>query len=204
MITPSSGASSVCEYTVVEHRHRFAMWAAARAASRGLGGATTRTLSKAITLCGVAAVASGPLVQWPSSAGEFDVAHDTWCRAALAALGADGVTDATYGRVAKLVAIYLKTMVVVAGAHDTPFGRVIHPPIDELLLRALARTTRFSKTSRRLWGTTTWTKLDAAGYARLIRSLRDEGLDSPAFWKVEEYWRPTQADVGLPPRGPAV
>lgn len=191
--TPPTAVTARADYTVVEHRHRFATWAAARAAARGLDGATTSVLSNAISLCGVAAVARGAPEVWPSSAPDFDDAHARWSNAALAVLAAEGVSSATYGRVAKLIAIYLKSMVIVAGAHETAFGRVLHPPIDEILLRALARTTTFGKASRRLWRRTTWTKLDAAGYAQLIRSLRDEGLDSPAFWTIEEYWRPTKS-----------
>ena len=196
MSAPPAVAAAPSDYTVDKHRHRFATWAAARAAHRGLDGGTTVVLSTALARCGVADLARGAHEGWPSTPHDFDDAHNGWSAVALAVLRAAGVTEATHGRVAKLIAVYLKSMIVVAGAHDTPFGRVLHPPIDEILLRSLARSTRFSKPSRQLWRRTTWTKLDGPGYAVVIQSLRDEGLDRPAFWKVEEYWRPTNAEAG--------
>lgn len=47
------------------------------------------------------------------------------------------VEEASFGRAAKLIAIYLKTTIVLSGAENTTLGRVIHPPIDSILLKAM-------------------------------------------------------------------
>lgn len=103
-------------------------------------------------------------------------------------LHSGGAVDATYGHAAKAVAIYLKSMVVNAGFEDTDFAGNLHPPVDSILLKTLAGASKFSRESRQLWGSTTWTDLDEPAYFRLIESFRREDLDSPAFWFVERYW----------------
>ena len=97
---------------------------------------------------------------------------------------------ATFGRAAKLIAIYLKSMVVLAGRHETPLGRTLHPPIDSILLTALAddEDAGFRDASRQLWRRTRWTKLDETDYAEIIQSMRTERLDDP-FWGIERYWK---------------
>jgi hypothetical protein len=48
------------------------------------------------------------------------------------ALGTRHINRVTYGRAAKLVAVYLKATVIIGGNWDTPFGRTMHPPIDRV------------------------------------------------------------------------
>ena len=103
-------------------------------------------------------------------------------------LKSSGVQEATYGRAAKMVAIYLKTRVVCSLDHESPLRELAHPPIDWVLLKALAADDSFSKAHRALWRQTKWTRLDAPAYARVIESLRVEGLDSGGFWRVEKWW----------------
>src|SRR5450755_4604971 len=114
-------------YTIAMHQHRFAAWAAARAAQRGLTG--TYTVINALEGCGVVTVAD-IANNWPATAAAFDNAHRDWCRALLKRLLSAGIAKATYGRAVKIIAIYLKSRIVLGGHHDTAFARVIHPPID--------------------------------------------------------------------------
>lgn len=177
-------------YGIDEHRHRFALWAAARAAQRGLRGGSNAALANAIETCGIVEVVRAPATTWPGTASTFDDVHVRWCENAIAKLGARGVAT-TFGRAAKLIAIYLKTAVVSAGFQDSPFAQILHPPIDDILLRALAKDSTFTNTSRQLWRQIRWTQLDRDSYVDLIRSLRAERLDTPAFWMIERFWRVT-------------
>jgi len=175
-------------YTMQAHSHRYASWCAARASGRGLVGATNLVVRQALEASELPATLSNAVSHWPSTPSELDAAHTQWCSQILDALHGAGVTSASFGRAAKIVAIYLKTRVVCGGHAERPLGRLAHPPIDRVLLKALAREPGFSKTSRALWRRTRWTELDAAGYAEVIQSLRDEGLDEDGFWRVERWW----------------
>lgn len=94
----------------------------------------------------------------------------------------------TYGRAAKCLAVYLKVTVILAGHHDSPFGKHLHPPVDRMLLKALAEAQCFPADRRKLWGGTNWTQLTEDSYFELINSFRDAGLADPAFWMIERYW----------------
>ena len=67
----------------------------------------------------------------------------------MATLDERGVEDVTFGKAAKLLAIYLKSMIIVGGHHESPFARVAAPPIDEILLRRLAADHSFDRKHRR-------------------------------------------------------
>lgn len=173
-------------YTVEKHRHRFAAWAAARAAQRGW--LPSDRLIAALEVSGAPNAVRQEPSQWPATPVEVDAAHRRWAAALLDQLG--GSSDAnTYGRAAKLLAIYLKITVVLAGHEQTAFGRALHPPIDALLLRSLAGDDRFAPKVRALWRGTRWTQLDESRYFQLIESLRAAGLAQPAFWAIESYWQ---------------
>lgn len=175
-------------YTLAIHQHRFAAWAAARAAQRGL--ASSRIMIDALEGCGVVAVVD-TCDDWPLTAVAFDALHRIWCRALLGRLVSAGISKATYGRAVKVIAIYLKSRIVLGGHQDTSFARVIHPPIDHILLQGLAGHVRARDRplANRL-RTTTWTSLDEASYDDLIARLRGAGFDEPAFWCIESFWDP--------------
>lgn len=124
----------------------------------------------------------------PDTAAEVDARHRQWCGRILETLAARGIANSTYGRAAKLLAVYLKASVVLAGAHETPFGRLLHPPIDAILLRRLSSDSAHRSALRAPWRKTRWTKLDEDGYFQLVEEFRQVGLDQPAFWAIERYW----------------
>jgi hypothetical protein len=180
-------------YTLALHAHRYAAWCAARASGRGLTGSTNATIREALEASALPAVIDSPSSSWPTTSHALDAAHRKWCEQVLASLHQAGVSKATFGRAAKIVAIYLKTRVVCGGHLESPLGRLAHPPIDRVLLQALAKEPSFSKENRSLWRRTSWTELDRAGYAEVIRSLQAENLDQDGFWRVEKWW---VGDVG--------
>ena len=66
-------------YSLDEHHHRFAVWAAARAAQRGLSGGSLALLQAAIEECGVVDALGTDPKDW--TAIRYDEAHAEWCRA---------------------------------------------------------------------------------------------------------------------------
>ena len=175
-------------YSLTEHRHRYACWCSARAATRGLGGATNKTVRLALESSSLPDLIAGPPEAWPRTADDFDEAHLTWCAAVLDSLHAQGVHEATFGRAAKIVAIYLKTLVVCGGQSTSALAQVAHPPVDRVLLQALARDPQFPSAVRSEWRRTSWTALGEAEYSALVAQLRAVGLDSGGFWRAERWW----------------
>lgn len=182
------GEVRVAAYTLFTHRHRFAAWAAARAAQRGF--TSVGKLVEALEGCGVVDFASRVGKRRVSEA-EYDAEHAKWCGRIMGRLRRRGVKNVTFGRAAKLVAVYLKVMIVIGPYARAPIARVVHPPIDRILLRGLARAPGIPEPITREWARLNWTTLDKRGYTRLIRQLRDYLGKGEAIWRLEKHWTPT-------------
>jgi hypothetical protein len=125
-------------------------------------------------------------IETPSGEGSFDGRHRTWCNSICDYLASIGVEGATYGRAAKLVAVYLKSMVVLPDLESKVAGYV-HPPVDRILLQNIARDSGVSRETSRILRNTSWTQLGEEEYFDIISILREVNGNRP-FWKVEEYW----------------
>lgn len=174
------------DYSLIVHRHRFAAWAAARAAQRKLTGASVGVLVRALECAGFPQ-AVVKTVCGMSSAQEYDDFHRAASRKIVEFLTRLGV-EATYGRAAKLVAVYLKSMVICGPFAGLAVSALIHPPLDRVLLTTIARNQDAPPSLRRLCGATAWTHLTEAEYFGLIAAIRECGYDRPAFWMLERYW----------------
>jgi hypothetical protein len=172
-------------YDLDQHRHRFALWAAARATQRGL--CNVSTLCQALEHCGVV-VFLRSVDPEAVTASEFDKRHREWCRSVVRFLRRRGVTAATFGRAAKLTAMYLKTMVVLDPTSKTTLARVVHPPIDSILLSAISSSAEITCGHAHTWGTTKWTQLNEASYYKLINELRCCVTANDPFWTLERFW----------------
>ena len=178
-------------YSLPEHRHRFAVWAAARAAQRGF--TTVDELRGALEAADIRRAASSPEVLELCSA-DFETLHRRWCAAVCATLAGRGIPGATYGRAAKLVAVYLKATVLMGEAAASPLGRHMHPPIDRTLLQNLASAPRIASPHKAAWRTTSWTRLTEPSYYELIEQLRAILPAAAPFWMLEELWSPTEEE----------
>jgi hypothetical protein len=175
-------------YDLVEHRHRFSVWAAARAAQRGLKAGRVDVLRDALEQSGVVEFAKanyGPIDQ-----GAFDEVHRAWCQSIVAYLANRGV-PATFGRAAKLIAIYLKGMVILNGDAEPSRARVVHPPIDGILLHNMCNATDVQSTHKTTLRKVKWTKLDEDEYYRIIDQLRTCIANGEPFWTLERFWTVT-------------
>ena len=175
-------------YGLPEHRHRFAVWAAARASQRGF--TTVRNLREALEATNIREVVASPRTL-RLSASQFDALHRGWCSSICSSLRQRSIARVTYGRAAKLVGVYLKATVIMGEGCDTPFGCNLHPPIDRILLRGLASSKRIVSPHKFAWRTLNWTQLDEPSYVELIRQLRSAIPNGAPFWTIEEYWEPS-------------
>ena len=97
----------------------------------------------------------------------------------------------TYGRAAKLVAVYLKATVIMGDGANSSLGHHVHPPIDRILLQRMASSDKISSRHQRAWSAINWTQLDECAYDELIHQLRGVIPDGAPFWTIEEYWEPS-------------
>jgi hypothetical protein len=176
-------------YDLAEHRHRFAVWAAARAAQRGF--TSVERLRGALEGSSIQADLRVPATLALEAAG-FDKLHRGWCRSICATLNGCDVRNVAFGRAAKLVAVYLKATVLMGENWDTPFARCMHPPVDRILLQTLASSVEISSPHKGSWRRINWTRLDEGAYYQLIDQLRAVPSSVP-FWRIEKYWQPSDA-----------
>jgi hypothetical protein len=183
-------------YKIDEHRHRFSVWAAARATQRGFS--DVDTLRKALEACGVREFLATPNFG-DIDATRFDAIHRQWCTSVMHFLKEVRIPNVTFGRAAKLIAMYLKSEVVLGPGSRTALARIAHPPIDGILLSNLAASSDVNSEHKRKWAKTKWTKLNEQQYYELMEQLRgvlghEHGHEEP-FWKLERFWTVTD-DAG--------
>mgnify|MGYP006135113607 FL=1 len=181
----------VKNYDHTEHTHRFAIWTAARAAQRGF--TTTKNIGQAIELTDLRRFSQS---EKDMSAEEFDEWHKKQCHALMTYLNNQdkintqgnvvGNLQCSYGRAAKIIAIYLKTRVVIPKPNDK-LSSIIHPPIDAILIKNLYQNRKELKFNS-VFKSLKWTQTDETEYFELIYHLRQIVKDAP-FWKLEYYWR---------------
>lgn len=176
-------------YDLSEHGHRFAVWAAARAAQRGF--TTVENLRDALQSTGIRNAVANPESLELRLSG-FEALHRQWCSSICSALRHRRIPSGTYGRAAKLVAVYLKATVIMGDGANSPLGLSMHPPIDRTLLHTLAACARIESPHKSEWRNTNWTRLNEQGYYRLIAQLREVVPDSQPFWMLEQYWNMTE------------
>lgn len=169
-------------YSENKHRHNFAVWAAARAAQRGF--TNVEMLKEALEQCGIENFVSSP-----SEVTDFDNKHKAWCKSICDYLEEKGVQNVTYGRAAKLVNVYLKSMVVLQNLAGEA-AKIIHPPIDRILLQNIAKSLDISKENKKILKSANWTQVSEEEYFNIIQILKTTNKDRP-FWMIEEYWTVT-------------
>jgi hypothetical protein len=164
-------------YTFEKHLHNYACWTAARAVQRNF--TNTPNIIRAIETSALMQLDSHKV----NSSEEYDVFHRKCCNQLIDYLKTECNIEATYGRAAKIVAIYLKTSVIVRYSGEGELSEVAHPPIDRILLTNLHRVNKELNFLKR-----PWTQLNEMEYFELINKLRTFNLNK--FWMLEEYWNP--------------
>lgn len=194
-------------YSMLEHRHRLAVWAAGRAYSRKGSGHTMEVAQALIENSGLGAISSPEDLPEPSGMDAFthqrieavrrasaDIPqHNHWKSDELLSL------ECTYGRAQKLVNMYLKCKIVCAGFDDSDRVLALHPPIDDQLIKAIHRSRARcpAETSARFnkeWAAaqalgTAWTQFNQQTYDAYITAIRSFLAGRP-MWQIEQFWNP--------------
>lgn len=182
-----SAITSIANYDITEHKHRYAAWAGSRAASTKncrFDVVTGRAIIEAVGL--------HKLLVDPSllpSPEEVDETHAIWRQKAIRVADAKGLCGFGHGVAAKLINVYLKGAFVCGGQEHHPHVQALHPPIDSLLLDelydsnigGLQATWARARKQR-------WSNFDAEQYQTVIDAIR-EALAGQPMWMVEAYWR---------------
>jgi hypothetical protein len=178
-------------YNIEIHQHRFAAWAASRAASvKGCRFSVERG-RKILEACGFDENFSTP-EQLPASKDGMNKEHRQWREKAIQASKEYEPMGFRHGVAAKLINVYLKCRFVCGGHHAHESVRNLHPPIDDVLLKTLAeRDCGKLKKEWRKARMKRWSKFTSDDYEDLIEKIRQALHDQP-LWKIEEYWKGNQ------------
>lgn len=173
-------------YSHFQHRHNFAVWCAARAVQRKF--TKTPVLKEALEKSGVVEFIRQNEDRLMSQE-DFDQLHGVWCDSIIQTWENRDVIGRSYGRAAKLIAVYIKAMAVVNDG-DSRLSQVAHPPIDRMILQNISKDKTVEHPNRPYWKAVNWTELDKTQYLNLIRDFRVVFKDEP-FWHLEKYWTVT-------------
>ena len=174
-------------YTIDDHKHRFAAWAASRAAS--VNGCRFK-VEQGKTILETVGIQN--LIPNPDNLPlpqDFDDTHRKWRENVILA-AKDENLNFTHGVAAKLINIYLKSIFVCAGKHAHVRVKAIHPPIDSLLLDRLSEENvggfkKFWNESRHI----RWSKFNSEQYETVIRNIKASVGDEASLWEIEKYWK---------------
>lgn len=175
-------------YSIEDHKHRLAAWDAA-------------TSARASPLCRfkvelgmriLEAAGFGPdfsCVEQLPQLTKTDAAHEEWRINVIKKAKVHGL-EFTHGVAAKLINCYLKARFVCGGHHGDPRVAGLHPPIDAVLLDALAKQNVGGQ--GRVWKgfhKACWSKFDSDTYQAVIECIRDSLDEGEPLWMIEQYWK---------------
>jgi hypothetical protein len=173
-------------YTIEKHKHISAAWGAATAA-------------RASNLCRFPVYIGRQILEESGFTAQFKVSdlplpeeldeqHAKW-RCTVIERAAKQALTFTHGIAAKLINCYLKDRFVCGGDHDHDRVRCLHPPIDALLLLALAKKNfGLQAQAWRKFHEKRWSKFDSGTYQDVIDLIRATLPAGEPMWKIEEYW----------------
>lgn len=178
-------------YDIKEHTHRYAAWAASRAASVTGCRFSVEIGRTILETSGMKEV--GRSLQGLPAARNFDETHRKWRKDVINCARREGKTF-SHGVAAKLINVYLKTIFVVGNHRIDRKVKAIHPPIDSLLLEALYRENRDQQViaQRGTWAAARrvrWSRLDSNDYEAIIEAIRNSVNQNDGLWKIEKYWQ---------------
>jgi hypothetical protein len=161
-------------YTIEQHKHRYAAWAASRAASTKTCRFEVQIGKEIIEETCLDALLSSPnKLPIPKNT---DVEHKFWREKAILAAEKRGLVGFGHGVAAKLINVYLKGAFVCAG-HESHL-------LDELYFNNVGGLKSEWALARKL----RWSKFSSPQYEAVIESIR-KAMPNKPLWQVESYWR---------------
>lgn len=174
-------------YTIHDHRHRFAAWAAGSAAS--VKGCRFRVEQAAGILQAVGLDQIGEAPSNLPDPDDFDLQHRSWRNSMIHVAQKNYELAFRHGIAAKLINVYFKSIFVCGGVHGDPRVKAIHPPVDSLLLDALYLNDIGGQ--KRNWQTARrrrWSNLSSEQYEALIETIRRVLPPPHGLWEIEQHW----------------
>ena len=154
--------------------HEYSIWTSARASQRGF--CSTRDIAESINASGLQSFAKTLMSRREI---DFSAYHKIVCDELLAFLGNRIHKGVRWGRIAKIVNVYLKTSVVIPGKGSA--NKHIHPPIDGRLLDRLKKEKIIVNKPK------AWSKMSENEYNALIKSLyADDRFEQ--LWMYDRLW----------------
>ena len=182
-------------YTIEEHKHRFAAWAASRGASTSPKCRFRVELGRLLIENSGLKNAAKSLDNLSDDFDKFDMKHKIW-RTEIIRIAKihDKNKRFTDGVAAKLINLYLKSVCVCSDDINNKKIKAIHPPIDSVLLKGLKSNN--IGTNIQIWSDAIkkgWSNFDSNDYQKVIDGIKDycipEKLD---LWEIEEFWQGNQ------------
>lgn len=176
----------MCQYTINEHTHLVAAWAASRAASVQKcrfnvkqGRVLLETVGLNLDFCNL---------QNLPSPDAIDEKHKQWREAIIALAKTTLAKPMSHGVAAKLINCYLKMRFVCGGCSDHKNVVSLHPPIDRILLKTLAiKNIGNHKREWKKLHDVGWSNFNSDQYEEVINLVRLTQQDAP-LWMIEEFW----------------
>ena len=174
-------------YDINDHKHRFAAWAASRAAS--VNGCRFKVeqgkkIIERAGLCKLIATADN----LPDTK-DIDSTHRKWRKSVIQQAKKLDLKF-TDGVAAKLINVYLKCVFVCGGfEHDKRVER-LHPPIDRILLNSIYECQKKKGKESSFWREARnrgWSKCCSSEYEEVIQEIKNL-MDGKALWKIEKCW----------------
>ena len=169
-------------YSFQDHLHNYATWTAARAVQRNF--TNTKNIKIAIDKSKLKDFSE---LQNCNTPEDFENFHRECTKEITNIFIKQGIPQdkSTYGRAAKIIAIYLKTAIIIPSGGNGIISQLIHPPIDRVLSVNFSRKNNIKRLCEK-----GWTSLNEDDYWKLCERIKQEGFD--LNWTLEKYWHPEQ------------
>lgn len=193
------------EYTYAKYLSDFAAWAAGSAVTQIGFSFKVKDGQDILKATGFDDLAEKG-TEWLPDPNGFDAEHRVWCKKVCEEAKRLGMEDWSYGRSAKLINVFLKTLMPLnletLPEEEKAKWLAVHPPIDGRVLEGMKRAGIGSKTvwaglreetdSRLPYGA--WTRFKYKHYEKVIdmirRNLRECGYKDPLpLWKNERFFK---------------
>ena len=184
----------ITNYSIDEHTHRFAVWTAARAASRS----RLKNTEVELLICESNLKQEVEKLKGLTALNEID--YKNWieetgyniCKIVKTQAWSDFKSKTFhFGLAAKIISIYIKTVEVIPTRGLSLLSQIAHPPIDGILLKNL--NTKHSLKLKINWSTFEWDQ-----YSGVIDELNKLYPSIPK-WKIEVLWKVSnEEDIIIP------